>query len=153
MNIANTIVRFIILLLLLFSLGCHPANDGGSANSQDNARATRSSDAGRAPDSVDKSKLPTANTPYIKIYVAKSGEITLDDKPATLDEVKSALAALAQKSGVVLYTRESPEEFEPHPNGNKIVEMIVENRLPVRLCRNKDFSDAIGPDGKLLGGN
>ena len=149
MKFSSTIASCIILLPLICSLGCHPAGNSGQANSQDNAR-TQSSDAGRVPEGVDKSKIPTANTPYVKIYVTKSGEITVDDKPATLDEVKSALAALAQKNGVVLYTREAPEEFEPHPNGNKVIELVIENRLPVRLCRNKDFSDAIGPDGKLL---
>lgn len=153
MKISTTIASSIISLLLIFSLGCHPATNSGQANSQDNARTAQSSDAGRVPDSVYKSKIPTAARPYIKIYVTKSGEITLDGKPATLDEVKSALAGLVQKNGLVLYTRESPEEFEPHPNGIKVVEMVIENRLPVRLCRNQDFSDAIGPDGKLLGGD
>jgi hypothetical protein len=86
----------------------------------------------------------------VKIYISKTGEVTLDGKAATLDEVGSAFSALAKKNGVVLYTRDSPGLLEPHPNANKVIDLVIQNRLPIRLCKNKDFSDAFGPDGKLL---
>jgi len=38
-----------------------------------------------------------------------------DGKTVTLDELDRALGALAQKHGVVLYSREAPQENEPHP--------------------------------------
>jgi hypothetical protein len=96
------------------------------------------------------SKAPVADSTYVKVYVSKTGEIALDGKAATLDEVGNAFSDLAKKNGVVLYTRDSPELFEPHPIANKIMDLVAQNRLPLRLCMKKDFTDAIGPDGKLL---
>jgi hypothetical protein len=104
----------------------------------------------RSPSSdIDKSKLPTADSPYVKVFVAKSGEITLDGKAASIDELKAAFASLAQKKGVVLYAREAPEEQEPHPNAMQVITLVTENRLPVRLCRTSDCSDALDANGKL----
>jgi hypothetical protein len=33
----------------------------------------------------------------------------------------------------------------PHPNGAKVIELIVARGLPVRLSSKPDFSDAVGP--------
>lgn len=96
------------------------------------------------------SRAPAADSTYVKIYVSKTGEVTMDGKVATIDEVGRALSDLAKRRGVVLYTRDSHEMFESHPIANKVMDLVVQNRLPIRLCMNKDFSDAIGPDGKLL---
>jgi biopolymer transport protein ExbD len=98
---------------------------------------------------IDKSRLPSPDSPYVKVYVNKSGGITLGGKTATVDEVESAFASLAQKKGVVLYSRESPDESEPHPNAMRVIELVTRNRLPVRLCMNKDCSDAIDANGKI----
>lgn len=101
---------------------------------------------------MDKSKIPTPDTPYIKVYISKSGEITLDDKATTLEDVGVAFAALAQKNGVVLYTRESPED-EPHPIAKEVTDLVIQNRLPIQMCRNRDCSDALESNGKLRIGN
>jgi hypothetical protein len=98
------------------------------------------------------SKAPATGSPYVKIYVSKTGEITMDGKAATLDELGRAFSDLAKRHGVVLYTRDSHEMFESHPIANKVMDLVVHNQLPIRLCMNKDFSDAFGPDGKLLVG-
>jgi len=97
-----------------------------------------------------KSKMSVADFPYVKVYVSETGEISVDGEAMTLDEIGRAFSDLAKKNGVVLYTRDSPEEPQPHPNANKVIALVAQNRLPIRLCRNRDFSDAIGPDGKLL---
>src|ERR1043165_4047103 len=76
---------------------------------------------------VDKSKLPSPETPYVKVYVSKSGEITLDGKAASIADVESAFASLAQKKGVVLYARESPGEAEPHPNAMRVIHLVTQN--------------------------
>ena len=83
---------------------------------------------------IDKTRMPTADSPYVKVYVTKSGEIILDGKTATIDELEASLAALAERHGVVLYTREAPEEKEPHPTARKVLDVVVKNRLPIRLC-------------------
>ena len=88
---------------------------------------------------VDKSKMPTADAPYAQVYVSKSG----------LDELDRAIGALAQNHGVVLYSREAPQENEPHPVFKDVLDIVVKNKLPVRLCVNSDCSDALTPDGKL----
>lgn len=98
---------------------------------------------------VDKSKMPTADAPYAKVYVSKSGQVMLDGKTVTLDELDRALGALAQKHGVVLYSREAPQENEPHPVFKNVLDIVIKNKLPVRLCVNSDCSDALTPDGKL----
>jgi biopolymer transport protein ExbD len=98
---------------------------------------------------MDKSKLPSPEAPYVKVYVNKSGEITLDSKAATIADVESAFASLSQKKGVVLYARESPSEAEPHPNAMRVIQLVTQNRLPVRLCTNKDCSDALDANGKI----
>lgn len=117
----NIAIKLVSILLLIFIIGC---------------RST--------------SKAPAADSTYAKVYVGKTGEITMNGKAATIDEVGGAFSDLAKKNGVVLYTRDSPEMFETHPIANKIMDLAVQNRLPIRLCMKKDFSDAIGPDGKLL---
>jgi biopolymer transport protein ExbD len=98
---------------------------------------------------LDKSKIPTADSPYAKVYVSKSGQVTLDGKIVTLDELDRGLAVLAQKHGVVLYSREAPQENEPHPIFKNVLDIVIKNKLPVRLCVNSDCSDALTADGKL----
>jgi biopolymer transport protein ExbD len=120
-------VALVIILLLIFFAGCRRSSTSN----------------------IDKSKLPSPDSPYVKVFVSKSGEITLDGKPASIDEVRDAFASLSQKKGVVLYARESPQEAEPHPNAMQVINLITQNRLPVRLCVNKDCSDALDENGKL----
>ena len=98
---------------------------------------------------MDKSKMPTADAPYAKVYVSKSGQVTLDGKTVTLEDLDRALGALAQKHGVVLYSREAPQENEPHPVFKNVLDIVIKNKLPVRLCVNIDCSDALTADGKL----
>jgi hypothetical protein len=82
-----TILSILELLLLILFAGCS-----------------------RSPTSKpDELKVLTNDSSYVKVFVSKSGEITLDGKVASLDEVGTAFASLAQKKGVVLYARESPE--------------------------------------------
>jgi hypothetical protein len=77
----------------------------------------------------------------LRIWVFADGTIELDGKAAELSIVRGALEELAQKSGAVLYGRESPGD-EPHPNAMQIIKWVVANELPIRLCKERDFSDA-----------
>jgi hypothetical protein len=83
--------------------------------------------------------------PYVKIWIAQNGAVQLDGKPAELSGVEDALA---KKPGVVLYGREGAQG-EPHVNALKVIQMVVDNKLPIRMSTKPDFSDVIGPDGKL----
>lgn len=144
-----------------FSLQLVPAvrrqsNDTGHAAKEDKGHGDERGDAAGIAKDVNTSKPLTADSPYLMVYIKESGEITLDGKEAALDLVEMAFSALAQKNGVILYardvmlhTRGSVAEYEPHPNALKIIDLAAQCRLPVRLCNDKDFLDAIGPDGKL----
>jgi biopolymer transport protein ExbD len=125
--LATIAAILVVILLLIFFVSC-----GRSQTSN-----------------IDKSRLPNPDSPYVKVFVSKSGEITLDGKLASMDEVRAAFASLAQKRGVVLYAREAPEEEKPHPNAMQVISLVTQNRLPVRLCVNKDCSDALDANGKL----
>jgi len=101
-----------------------------------------------APPSVASPSPPAADTPSVRIWIAKDGKIELDGKPVELEAVGAELAELARRKGVVLYGRDAPEQ-EPHPNSTKVIELVAHNRLPIRLSTKRDFSDAVGPNGKL----
>jgi biopolymer transport protein ExbD len=152
MDLSYSVAAGLVLLLVLVPGGCgrtETANSqaGGTTVVNDNRR---SGEVKQNAQEADKSRLPTPDSPYVKVYVSKSGVITLDGKTVALDELGSAFAALAGKHGIVLYSRESPEEAEPHSNALKVVDLVIQNNLPVRLCVNKDCSDALDPQGKLL---
>jgi biopolymer transport protein ExbD len=138
-SLITTSFTFIIILVIIFFTGCKHSQTPNNSQISNNSRNS----------TMDESTLPVPNSLYVKVYVTKSGEITLDGKQTTLKELEIAFASLAQKKGVVLYTRESPEENEPHQNALQVVKLITQNKLPVRLCRIKDCSDAFDEKGKL----
>ena len=87
--------------------------------------------------------------PYVKVFISKAGDITLDGQATSLDEVRRSFASLKQENGVVLYARESKKEFEPHPNAMRVIELVTQNRLPIRMCMAMDCSDAFDASGNL----
>ena len=91
---------------------------------------------------------PSRDTPYVKIWVSMAGTVELDGKVVELAVVESTLATLAKQKGVVLYGRDAAGE-EPHPNGMKVIQMVIANSLPIRMSTKPDFSDAVAADGKL----
>ncbi|HEX5702304.1 MAG TPA: hypothetical protein VFX97_03700 [Pyrinomonadaceae bacterium] len=97
----------------------------------------------------NSANMRTADTPYAKVYVQKSGQVTLDGKNVTLEELDEALGALARRHGVVLYSREAPHEAQPHPIFKNVIDIVARNELPIRLCETTDCSDALTADGKL----
>jgi biopolymer transport protein ExbD len=93
--------------------------------------------------------MPSLDSPYVKIWVSKTGEVTVDGQPAEVSTIGATLAKLAQKKGVVLYGREAAGE-QPHPKAMEVMNLVIGKRLPIRMSTKPDFSDAVGPDGKLL---
>jgi biopolymer transport protein ExbD len=82
----------------------------------------------------------------LKIKVTSGGDITADGEPVTLEQLATKLTALKQVGGKVWYYRENPAG-EPHPNAMKVIEQVVENKLPIRLSTKPDFSDAVDDKG------
>jgi hypothetical protein len=95
--------------------------------------------------SADEPEPVDANV--VKIAVSRAGEITLNGREATINEVRAAFAKLAESKGVVWYYREGAEEEEPHPNAMLVIRAIVDAKLPVSLSTKPDFSDVVLPDG------
>jgi hypothetical protein len=83
----------------------------------------------------------------LKIAVMADGRITVDGSPATIDSLRFSLRHLAEQKGVVWYYRENAQAKAP-PEASMVIQLVIENRLSVKLSREPDFSDAIGPDGK-----
>jgi biopolymer transport protein ExbD len=82
----------------------------------------------------------------IKVKVTMNGEITADGQPVTLEKLAARLADLKQAGGVVWYHRENPAG-EPHANAMKVIELVAESKLPIRLSTKPDFSDAVDDKG------
>ena len=94
--------------------------------------------------------MPTPDSPYVMIYIGRFGEIIVDGKSITTVELKNVLKDLAYKRGIVLYTRESPNASQEPPAITKeVLNLVANNRLPIKLCTNGDFSDAVETSGKL----
>jgi hypothetical protein len=81
-------------------------------------------------------------TKVLKIKVTARGDIICDGRDITLEQLATKLEALKRDGGGVWYHREHPEEEEPHPNAEKVFELITDNRLPVRLAVKPDFSES-----------
>jgi hypothetical protein len=85
----------------------------------------------------------------VKIAVASSGQITADGAPITVEALTPVLSDLARAKGVVWYYREAPAS-EPHPNALKVLSIIVEHHLAVRLSSKPDYSDVIDDKGRSV---
>jgi hypothetical protein len=82
----------------------------------------------------------------IAVSVSADGDIIVDGLPVTLELLSARFAELKQAGGLVLYHRENPAG-EPHPNGMKVIELVIANQLPIRLSTSPDFSDAVDDKG------
>ena len=74
------------------------------------------------------------------------GQITADGQPVTPEQLATKFADLKKVDGVVWYYRENPTG-EPHPNAMKVIELVAENQLPVKLLAKPDFSAAVDDKG------
>lgn len=82
----------------------------------------------------------------LKVTVLASGRIFLDGKESNLKAVDEAFKKLKGRKGSVWYYREAGNE-EPPPEAMKVMELMVNHRLPVSLSSKPDFSDYIDQDG------
>jgi hypothetical protein len=90
----------------------------------------------------------SAARPVARVRVYKDGRLTLDDRAATIEDVRRAFDRLHGERGSVAYYREAGQG-EPPPIAMEVMRAIVEAQLPVHLSTKPDFSDAVGPDGVL----
>ena len=112
---------------------------------------------GEAPSSVPN-VTPTPTTKPTRVYdpneilkisVFKSGEIRVDDKTVTLQELDTLLTVLDQKNGIVWYYREAGES-EPPAQALEVIKLIVTHKRPISLSSKPDFSDRIDASGNSV---
>jgi hypothetical protein len=128
-------MRYIFLFIgLLTTLGCQQG-DSPQSTPQSTPQAKESA----AP-------MITGSTPKVQVKVLANGDLIVDGKPATLDEVDQRFAELAKTKGAVMYYREGGEA-EPLPNGKRVIELVIKHRLPISISSKPDFSDSIDENG------
>lgn len=124
-----------VILLLVSSLGM------GLAGCQQEAAPTE-----EAASPPQQTAPAAAEGPVVKIWVFEDGTIEMDGEPAGLEAVRTRFAELQKQQGVVYYGRDAPAS-EPHENAMRVIELVVENNLPVQLSSKPDFSDRVDADG------
>ena len=83
-----------------------------------------------------------------KIAVFQSGVVHFNGKPVTIPQLKAELTRLKGLDGTVWYYREHPDQ-EPPAISTGVIEAVVENRLPISLSTEPDFSTVVLPDGSI----
>jgi hypothetical protein len=85
----------------------------------------------------------------LRIAVSSTGHITANGNPTTLEALAPLLSDLAKNKGEVWYYREAPKD-EPQPNALKVLSVIIDHNLPVRLSSKPDYSDTIDDKGRSV---
>ena len=85
---------------------------------------------------------------YITVFVSQDGVVEVNGEEASLSQLEAALQTAAGAGALVLFARE-PTERNRGSHAMIVLQMIRDRKLQIRTCSKRDFSDAIGPDGKL----
>jgi len=82
----------------------------------------------------------------LKISVLASGAILADGKPADLPQLEQLLSGTKENKGTVWYYREAAGG-EPPRAAKSVLNLIVQNKLPISLSSKPDFSDWVDAKG------
>jgi hypothetical protein len=91
-----------------------------------------------------------AAEPIARISVLSNGTLLLDGKPTTLVAVDRAFAALRASRGVVWYYREGAESTETPVVARQVLDLALNQTLPIRVSTKPDFSNEVGFDGRPI---
>jgi hypothetical protein len=91
---------------------------------------------------------PKTGGKYLTVFVTKDGALEVDGREASLHELERELQLAVDVGAIVLLAREPPER-DRAPIARMVLQMVRDRQLQIRQCRNRDFSDAIAPDGTL----
>jgi hypothetical protein len=75
----------------------------------------------------------SAPTQVVKIKVDQAGEIYVDRRHVTLEELRQELAKLRQSGGGIWYNLEDPS----HPQARAVQKDIIDSHLPIKITREK----------------
>lgn len=82
----------------------------------------------------------------LKISVLSTNIVLLNGKKVGPNEMMSALSEAKKRNGVVWYYRENPEE-EPPPAASQVIQIVIDNKLPISMSTKPDFSDYVDENG------
>jgi hypothetical protein len=82
-----------------------------------------------------------------KIHVLADGTVISNDEPTSLDRLAVQLSQWRATGQPVYYYRENAGE-EPPASAIQVLQLIVDNRLPVSLSTQSDFSDYVDDRGQ-----
>ena len=68
----------------------------------------------------------------LAVHVTAAGIITANGREVSLDQLKQEFARLASVGGTVRYSRDDPHR-DPHPNAMKVMEALVDAKLPIEM--------------------
>jgi hypothetical protein len=85
--------------------------------------------------------------PILRLSVLASGKVLLEGKESNIPEIRKALEKTKASGGVVWYYRENGKD-EPPSQAMELIEVIVENKLPISMSSKPDFSDYIDENGQ-----
>jgi hypothetical protein len=97
----------------------------------------------------DRGRLPTPSGPVLKIAVGDGGAIFLDGVISSMPALIEALRTLKEHDGDVCIYRRPPVE-NPPAGTPEIFQAVANARLSIHFSSRPDFSDVVGPDGKLI---
>ena len=80
-----------------------------------------------------------AELPVARVTVEESGAILLDGRPSSLEKLRDRFGELEARGGGVWYHRANPSG-EPPAIAARVIELIIEYRLPVRFAIDPDFT-------------
>ncbi len=75
--------------------------------------------------------------------------LQVNGQEASFSQLEGVLDAAARDGAIVLFARE-PAERARGSNAMLVLGAIRQRKLRIRPCSRRDFSDAVGPDGRLL---
>ena len=90
--------------------------------------------------------VKAGENPIVRLSVLASGKVLLDGKESNLLEIKKALEKIKLENGVVWYYRENAKGMPP-PEAMDVLNLVIENNLPIRMSSKPDFSDYIDDEG------
>ena len=84
----------------------------------------------------------------LQVSVLSSNKVLLFGIEIGIDELSEVFQNTATNKGSVLYYRENPAS-DPQAISAQILQMVIDNQLPIRLSQEADFSDLLYENGNL----
>lgn len=78
------------------------------------------------------------STPELEIVVTAAGVIKVEGELVTLEQLSTRLDQVKAANGQVWFYRDP--QGEPHPNAQRVIQLIIDHSLPVMLSTKPDFS-------------